>query len=232
VKSAQFAARIAEFELELARAALARTRPDEPGAPDTGRFEIRAPADGRILRVFQESEAAVPAGARLLEVGDPTDLEVEVDVLSSDAVKIRPGAKAILEHWGGDAPLTGRVRLVEPSAFTKVSALGMEEQRVNVVIDILDPPAKRGALGDALRVEARIVTWEREDVLKVPAGALFRHAGWAVYVAARGRARLRPVRVGPSDGLETQVLDGLLENESVILHPSDLVGEGVRVTRR
>jgi HlyD family secretion protein len=233
VKSAQFAAQIAEFELELAQAALVRTRPTESGVPDTGRFEIRAPIDGRILRVFQESEAAISAGIRLLEVGDPTDLEVEVDVLSSDAVKISPGAKAILEHWGGDGSLTGRVRLVEPSAFTKISALGVEEQRVNVVIDIIDPPEKRKALGDAFRVEARIVIWEGDDVLKVPAGALFHRADrWAVYVAVGGRARLRLVRAGRSDGLETQVLEGLSETDQVVIHPSDRVKEGVSIEVR
>lgn len=233
VKSAQFAARIADFELELARAALVRTRPPQPGAPDAGRFEIRAPVNGRILRVFQESETAITAGTRLLEVGDSADLEVEVDVLSADAVRIPPHARAILDEWGGNAPLHGRVRVVEPSAFTKVSALGVEEQRVNVVIAITDPPEKRRPLGDAFRVEARIVIWEREDILKVPAGAIFRNGGgWAVFVVERARASLRPIRIGHSNGLETQVLEGLKENDVVILHPGDRVKDGVSVTRR
>lgn len=230
VKAAQFAARIAEFELALTRAALVRARPPQSGTPEPGRFEIRAPADGRVLRVFQESEAAVSPGTRLLEVGDPTDLEVEVDVLSSDAVKTTPGARVVLEHWGGEAPLSGRVRLVEPSAFTKVSALGVEEQRVNVVIDIVDPLERRRTLGDAFRVEARIVVWEESDVLKVPAGALFRRGDeWAVFVIQEGRARQRPVRIGRSNGLETQVIDGLKEHDKVILYPSDRVRDGVAV---
>ncbi len=230
VRAAQFAAQIADFELELARAALVRTRPTTGGGADAGRFEIRAPVDGRILRVLQESEATIPAGTRLIEVGDPTDLEVEVDVLSNDAVKVTPGARAILEHWGGDAPLAGRVRLVEPSAFTKVSALGVEEQRVNVVIDIVDPPERRKTLGDAFRVEAKIVIWEQPDVLKVPSGSLFRSGdGWAVFVAERGRAHFRPVNIGPSNGIETQVLKGLAENDSVVLYPSDRVRDGVAV---
>jgi HlyD family secretion protein len=233
VKSAQFAARIAEFELELARAALLRTRPSPSGAVDGGRFEIRAPVDGCVLRVFQESEAAVSAGSRLLEVGNPRDLEVEVDVLSSDAVKVRPGARTVLEHWGGEEPLAGRVRLVEPSAFTKVSALGVEEQRVNVVIDIVDPPERRPTLGDAFRVEARIVVWEDPNTLKVPAGSLFRSGdGWAVFVSDHGRARLRPVKIGRTNGLETQVLGGLTVGESVVLHPSDRIRDGVAIRPR
>src|SRR5262249_3563553 len=148
---------------------------------ETERFEIRAPVPGRVLRVFQESATVVTAGLRLLELGDPADLEIEIDVLSSDAVKIAPGAKVILEHWGGDEPLRGRVRLIEPAAFLKVSALGVEEQRVWVVADFVAPPQRRKTLGDASRVEARVVIWEGDNVLKVPAGALFRHAGeWAV----------------------------------------------------
>ncbi len=232
-RAAQFAARIADFELELARAALVRTRPASAGEPDAGRFEIRAPVDGRVLRVFQESELVVSAGTRLLEVGDSTDLEVEVDVLSEDAVKVRPGAEVILEHWGGDAPLRGRVRIVEPSAFTKTSALGVDEQRVNVLIDIIDPPARRPTLGDAFRVEARIVIWEGKDVRKIPAGALFRVAGgWAVFLFERGKARLRLLRIGHDNGLETEVLDGLREGDRVILHPSDRIKDGLSVVGR
>jgi HlyD family secretion protein len=158
----------------------------------------------------------------LLELGDRSDLEVEIDVLSQDAVKIPAGAK-VLMHWGGDSPLLGRVRLVEPAGFLKISALGVEEQRVNVIVDMVDPPEKRRTLGDAFRVDARIVLWEGDNVLKVPAGALFRQGdGWALFVAAGGRARLRAVTVGRSTGLETEV----------VVHPSDKVRNGVRIAPR
>lgn len=233
VKAAQFASQIADFELALARAALIQTRPSPAGATpgDPGRFEIKAPVNGRVLRVFQESEAAIASGTRLLEVGDPTDLEIEVDVLSADAVTIRPGDRVVLEHWGGTHPLTGRVRLVEPSAFTKVSALGVEEQRVNVVLDIVDPPSRRPSLGDAFRVEARIIVWEADPTLKAPAGALFHHGdGWAVFRARNGRARLQPVQIGRGNGLETQILAGLAEHDSVILHPTDRIHDGAAIT--
>jgi HlyD family secretion protein len=233
LKAAQFAIQIADFELDLARAALTRTRPRSPGETEGWRFEILAPVSGKVLHVFQESSAVVTPGQRLLEVGDPSELEVEVDVLSSDAVKIARKAKVFLERWGGDAPLQGQVRLVEPAGFQKVSALGVEEQRVNVIIDLVDPPAKYRNLGDAYRVEARIVIWEADDVVKVPAGALFRQgADWAVFAVEGGRARLRRVEVGRSNGLETEVRVGLAEGEVVILHPSDKIQAGARVTAR
>jgi HlyD family secretion protein len=230
-KAAQFAMQIADFELEQARAALKRTRrQSSPGDLDGWRFEILAPVEGRVLRVFQESSGIVTPGQRLLEVGDPSDLEVEVDVLSGDAVKIAPGAKVFLEHWGGDAPWLGQVRLVEPSGFMKVSALGVEEQRVNAIIDFVDPPARRARLGDAYRVEARIVIWSAEDVLKVPAGALFRHADdWCLFVVEDGRARLRRVQIGRGNALETEITAGVEEGTVVILHPGDKIQDGTRV---
>src|SRR5262249_13886303 len=179
------------------------------------------------------SGTVVPAGGRLLELGDSTDLEVEIDVLSADAVKVRPGTKVIREHWGGPEPLLARVRLVEPAGFTKISALGVEEQRVWVIADFVDPPEKRLTLGDAYRVEARIVIWEEDKVLKVPAGALFRQGnGWAVFVAGNGKAALRAVRVGQSNGLETQILDGLTEEDRVVVHPSDKVKDGIAIISR
>jgi HlyD family secretion protein len=186
-----------------------------------------------VLRVHQESSAVVQPGQQLLELGDPGDLEVEVDVLSSDGVKIAPGAKVLLEHWGGDEPLLGRVRLVEPQARLKLSALGVEEQRVNVIIDLTDPPAKRRRLGDGYRVEARVVIWEGKDVLKVPAGAVFRQGeGWAVYAVAGGRAELRAIEAGKSNGLVMEVRGGLTVGERVIVHPSDRVRDGVAVLPR
>lgn len=233
LKAAQFALQIADYELELARAALTRTRPRSPGDADSWRFEIHAPVRGRVLRVFQESAAIVTPGKQLLEIGDPNDLEIEVDVLSSDAVKIAPAARVILEHWGGEKPLLGQVRLVEPSGFMKRSALGVEEQRVNVIIDFLDPPEKRRRLGDAFRVEARIVIWSANDVLKVPSGSLFRRGeDWAVFAIEEGRAQLRRVEVGRSNALETEITSGLEEGAAVILHPGDKIQPGSRVTPR
>ncbi len=227
---AEFGVQIATYEVEIARAAFLRT---QPGKMDGMQFEIRSPIDGVVLRVLQESAGIIPSGTRILELGDPNDLEVEVDVLSTDAVKIRPGARARLEHWGGEHPLAARVRLVEPAGFLKVSALGVEEQRVNVILDLLDPRERRKSLGDAFRVEARIVVWEGSDILKVPAGALFRRQDtWAVFVAEAGRARLRPVQIGPSDGLVTEVVGGLKQSEQVILHPSDKIRDGVAVIAR
>jgi HlyD family secretion protein len=233
LRAAQFAVLIAEFELEQARAALVRTQPREGSDPDAWRFDIRSPINGTVLRVFQESATVVTSGTRLLELGDPVDLECEIDVLSTDAVKIVSGAPVLLEHWGGEQPLLARVRVVEPAAFMKVSALGVEEQRVWVIADFIDPPATRQTLGDGYRVEARIVVWERDNVLKVPAGALFRHEGaWAVFAVERGRARLRAVRVGKSNGLETEMLDGLQVGDLVILYPSDRIRDGMGVVSR
>lgn len=233
LKTAQFAAQIAVFELEQARAALIRTRPPPSGSDESWRLEVRAPVDGRVLRVFQESATVVTAGTRLLELGDPADLEVEIDVLSTDAVRVRSGAPVVLEHWGGPYPLNARVRLVEPAAFTKVSALGVEEQRVYVIATLTDPPDRWRTLGDAFRVEARIVVWEAADVLKVPAGAVFPHAdGKAVFAIEDGVARLRPIRAGQSNGLESEVLDGLAAGAEVVVYPGDKVKDGRKVRPR
>lgn len=233
MRGAQFAVQVAEFELEQAKAALLRTRPRSSGEPEDMRFEIRSPIDGRVLRVFQESSTIVSPGTQLLEVGNPADLEIVIDILSPDAVRVAPGARVRLEHWGGDEPLPARVRLIEPSAFTKVSSLGVEEQRVNVIADFDCPPERYSRLGDAFRVEARIVVWESDRVLKVPAGAVFRHGdGWAVFRALRGRARLQPVEVGHSNGLETEIRGGLEEGDQIVVHPSDRVKDGVAVVAR
>ena len=194
--------------------------------------EIKAPVSGRILRVFEENARVVTAGTRLLEIGDPADLEVVIEVLSRDGAAIPPGTKVELEQWGapGASDLLARVRLVEPAAFTKVSALGVEEQRVNVVADLLTPPDQRRNVGDNFRVEARIIVWEADQALKVPAGALFRRGDqWAAFVLTGGRAQLRPVKVGRSSGTETQVLDGLKEGEEVILYPGSRIHAGQRV---
>lgn len=233
LEAAQFQERIAQFELEQAEAALARSRPAAGAPTDLARFEIKSPVSGRVLRVMHESGAPVTAGTALLEVGDPSDLEIEVDVLSADAVRIPARARVILERWGGDEPLKGEVRLVKPSGFTKISALGVEEQRVNVIADLLDPVEKRPSLGDGYRVEARIVVWEGHGVVAVPLGAAFRHDdGWAVFVVKDGRAELRPVTIGHRNQSMAEVIAGVSEGEEVVLHPSDKVRDGVRVTAR
>jgi len=236
LRSAELTVQITEFELEQARAALllAGDEDDPKTTSDDTRFPISAPIDGRVLRVFQESSTVVQAGERLLEIGDPHDLEVAVDVLSTDAVNIKPGAEVRLEHWGGGEPLNGQVRLVEPSAFTKTSALGVEEQRVWIIIDLSDPIEDRAQLGDGYRVEARITTWRGQGIIKVPAGATFRkdRTSWAVFVADGETARAREVERGQSNGIETEILAGLDPGEKVIVHPSDKIADGVKIRTR
>ena len=226
-RSAEFGRDIAKFELELAQAALIRTKPGDESAGHEWHLDVVAPIQGKILRVFQESAAVLPAGAALMEIGDPADIELEVDVLSTDAVKIAAGAKMAIEHWGGDAVLEGRVRLVEPGAFTKVSALGVEEQRVNVIGDLVSPVP--GQFGDRFRFEARIVTWQGEDALKVPMSALFRHdKDWAVFIVdAALTAHRRVIKIGHRNADEAEVLEGLAAQDRVIIFPSDRVVEGV-----
>jgi len=234
VRAAQFAERVATFELNLARAALIRTSPRSALPPEGSRLEIRSPIDGKVLRVFQESAAVVTPGTHLLEVGDPADLEIVIELLSTEAVKVSPGDRVVVERWGGPENLAARVRHVEPAGFLKVSALGVEEQRVNVIADFTDPLEKRRQLGDAFRIEARIVIWEGADVVKVPAGSLFRDPSgeWAVYALRGGRAILTPLRIGHSNGLEAEVISGLAPGDQVVLHPSDRVRAGVRIKGR
>lgn len=228
-RAAAFALQVAEFEVAQAEAVLLRGSP-AGAAVRSEPLVITSPVSGRVLRVFQESERTVPAGFALLEVGDPTDLEARIEVLSRDGVAIRPGARVQLEKWGGGEPLAGRVRVVEPAAFTKISALGVEEQRVYVIVDLADPLAQRPTLGDAYRVEARIVTWESADVLKVPSGALFQRGDtWQTYVIDGGNARKRTVQVGHTNGLETEVLAGLKAGDRVVVYPGDKIADGVRV---
>lgn len=233
LRAAEFALQVAQYELEVAKAALVRTRPHSSNEENHERLELRSPVSGRVLRVFQESARVVQPGLALIELGNPAEMEVEIDVLSPDAAAIRPGAKVLLEHWGGEQPLEARVRLVEPSGFTKISALGVEEQRVNVIADFVGPPESRGQLGDAYRVEARIVVWESPDVLKIPAGCLFRYGEkWAVYIAEGSIAKLRSVDIGKNNGIEAEVLAGLQAGDSVLMHPSDKITAGTRVAPR
>lgn len=231
--TAQAALDVQLFALERARATLVSPTETQARDGDCACIAIRAPVSGRILRVLQQSEGVVTVGTPLVEIGDPRDLEIVVDLLSTDAVRVSPGQRVIIERWGGDADLEGRVRLVEPFAFTKVSALGIEEQRVNVVIDLTSPPEDREKLAHGYQVDARIVLWEGQDTLTLPLLALFRDGDkWAVFVEADGKAELRQVKVGRRSGLQAEVLDGLAEGERVVLHPSDRVLPGVRITNR
>lgn len=222
----------AQFELERARAVLAYAAAAKGPAPaDT--LTVRTSVAAAVLKVVHESEGTVQAGAPLLEVGDPEALEVEVEVLSSQAVRIVPGAKVMFDRWGGDRPLAGAVRVVEPTGYTKISALGVEEQRVRVIADFVSPRAEWQRVGDGYRVEARFVVWEGADVLQIPASALFRHNhGWAVFVVDGGRARLRPIETGQRNGLQVQVLAGLDAGAQVIAHPDDKIADGTRVKPR
>jgi len=231
--AARFEVEAAAHRLATARAALLRARHDADGATNDQAWRILSPVDGRVLRVLQESEAVVPIGAPIVELGDPRSLEVVVDVLTGDAANIARGAPVELDLGGGTPPVLGRVRLVEPSAFTKISALGVEEQRVNVVIDFAGPPSDFQNLGDAYRVDARILVDARDDALLVPTSALFRdEGGWAVYVVEDGRARLRRIEIGPRSGLAAVVERGLDPGTRVIVYPGDLVHDGVRVAQR
>jgi HlyD family secretion protein len=228
LQSAEFGVRTAQHQLEVARAGLLQTRAGR-AAP----IPLQSPVNGVVLRLVQESAAVVPAGQPLMEVGNVDDLEIVTDLLSSAAVRVRPGQPVRIEQWGGDAPLAGRVRRVEPSGFTKISALGVEEQRVNALVDFEGPPDARRAIGDGYRVEVRIIVSAREQVLKVPTSSLFRHEGqWAIYVVEAERAIRRIVQIGERNGLEAEVTGGLSEGERIIVYPSDSVSEGVKVTPR
>ena len=231
-QAADHAVKVSRFELDMARAAVANTtRLQAGGAAE--RFQVRAPVAARVLKLLHESEGAVATGQPLLEIGNPESLEVEVEVLSTHAVKIAPGSRVILDRWGGNQPVQGMVRVVEPSGFTKISALGVEEQRVRVIADITSPRETWQRLGDGYRVEARFVLWEGADVLQLPTSALFRHGtGWAVFVVEGGRARMTPVETGQRAGLSTQLLSGLAAGAQVISHPDDMLSDGARVKPR
>jgi len=235
LRTTEAALRVKEFELETARASLIDPgNPEAPGpSADSCCIPIYAPVDGKVLQILHQSEGVVAAGTPLIEVGDPRELEVVVDLLSTDAVQVRADAEAYLENWGGDDVLAAKVRRVEPFGFTKVSALGVEEQRVNVILDITDLKEKWSLLGHGFRVETRIVTWRGDDVIRVPLGALFRDRGrQAVFVVEQGRAVLRYVEIGQVNERQAEVRDGLSEGEFVVMHPSDLVFDGVAVVAR
>jgi HlyD family secretion protein len=228
--SAKFAASVAEHDIAQSRAALARFT---PGATKSEQFEITSPVSGQVLHVLHQSEGVVNAGTPLLEVGDPRALELVADVLSQDAVQIRPGMPARIVHWGGPDPLTAKVRRVEPAAFTKTSALGVDEQRVNVLLDLDGPPERWRTLGDGFAVEIEITVWSKPNVIQVPTSALFREgSAWAVFVVDSGRARTRHVEPGHRGPLRTEVVAGLAPGDLAVVHPGAAVRDGVRVEYR
>lgn len=238
LEAAQAAIALREAELASARASLISFSESSSMAalPPAGGASIRvtAPVSGRVFRVMQESETALPAGAPILEIGDPAhDLEVVVELLSTDAVQVSAGDRVRIEKWGGPYPLNGVVERVEPRGFTKFSALGVEEQRVNAIVTLTDPLARREKLGHGYRVEARIVVWRADDALVVPASALFREGdGWAVFAVREGRARLQAIAAGRSNGLLAQVQGGLAAGEKIILYPGPSLVDGTRVKPR
>jgi HlyD family secretion protein len=226
LEAARFAEEAARHDAAQARAALTRYRSGAQGA----KWEVTSPVTGSVLKVIQKSESPVALGAPLLEIADARSLEAVVDVLSQEAVGIRPGMAARIEIGTGVAPLPALVRMVEPAAFTKISALGVEEQRVNVILDFAGPLDRIWTIGDAFRVEAHIITHRVEDAVKVPVGALFREGeGWAVFVADGKRATKRAVKVPRRSGAEAMVEDGLKPGERVIVYPSDALRDGAKI---
>jgi HlyD family secretion protein len=225
LSAAEFAAQAAASDVKVARAGLVGV--DQSAGKAWPLIELRSPVAGRVLRITEKSEHVVSAGAPILTVGEPGKLEVVADVLSTDAVKVHPGDPVLLTGWGGNYPIHARVRLVEPGGFTKVSALGVEEQRANVVCDFIDSP---GSLGDAYRVEAHIIVWSGTDVLKIPISAIFRRGQrWSTFVVSGGRAVARDVEVGHRNDAEVEILGGLAECDRVIIHPANTIVNGMRV---
>ena len=228
LRAAEFALRVAEFEREQARAALLQGESTESRL-----FEVRSPISGVVLNVFEENARPVASGTPLIEVGDPADLELEVELLSQDAVTVTPGAELWIERWGGEESLRGRVSVVEPAAYTKVSALGVEEQRVKIRADFVDPLPAGQPLGDRFRIEARVIIWNSEDVLRIPTGALFRRGGeWMTYRVINGRATLTQVTIAHNSGTHAEVVSGVSAGDPVIVHPHDIVVEGSRIRAR
>ena len=230
-RSADSRVEVAGYELQAAESVLeyAVGTTAEPAE----RIAVHSPINGRILKVVRECEGPVRTGEPLLEVGNPAALEVEVDVLSTDAVKIKPGMQVLFDRWGGDHPLEGIVRGIEPAGFTKISALGVEEQRVLVISDFTSPAGEWLRLGDGYHVEARFILWQEDNILQVPASSLFRYNnGWAVFVVEGKRARHREVKLGQRNGLAAQILEGLNAGETVINHPGEKVNEGTRIKTR
>lgn len=232
-RSSEHAIEQARAELDAARAALHYSAAN-PGRSDPGeKVAVRAPVSGRVLKVVHESEGAIVPGQALLELANARALEVEVELLSADAVRVDPGMKVLFERWGGETPLEGQVRRIEPVAFTKVSALGVEEQRVLVLVTITSPVEQWKRLGDQYRVEASFILWEADSVPLIPASALFHYGdGWATFIVENDMARRRSVQVGQRNARFAQILSGIQEGEVVITHPDDTIEDGVKVTAR
>jgi HlyD family secretion protein len=229
LRSAEFALRAAEFEVEQARATLKQIL--TPGTDGSVPLQMVAPVDGFILNVYEENARSISVGTTIMEIGDLHDLEAEIELLSSDAVAVAPGAEVSIEQWGGGTPMHGRVSLVEPGGFTKISALGVEEQRVKVRVDFIDPLPPNNKLGDRYRVEARIVTWHGDDALQIPTGALFRRSNdWMTFVVKDSTAHLQKIDIAHNNGIAAEVSSGLTQAESVILYPPDNVKDGAAVT--
>ena len=233
VKTAQASIKARESELAQAKARLVTPITAQNSGEECKCLSLFAPASGKILRVLHESEGVINAGDVLLEIGDTSDLEIVVDFLSIDAVRIKPGQKVAIEEWGGESYLNGTVNKVEPFGYTKVSSLGIEEQRVDVIIDITDSHEKWQSLGHGYQVEARVILWRDENVLKIPITSLFRNNGeWSVFVVEDNRATLKKVQIGKKNAFEAQVLAGVEKGEQVILHPSNQINEGVLIAER
>ncbi|HSM95539.1 MAG TPA: HlyD family efflux transporter periplasmic adaptor subunit [Rhizomicrobium sp.] len=228
--TAQAALRVKDSDLSAARALLIDPTGEQPAQAG---IPIIAPVSGRVLRVPRESEAVLAAGTTILEVGDSHQLEIVADLISEDAVKVREGDAATITDWGGSGALNARVRRIEPSGFTKVSALGVEEQRVNILLDFTDPPSRWSQIADGFRVLVHITVWHSPAALRVPVAAMFRQGrDWAVFTVKDGRATRTTIKVGPSNDDVADVLSGLTEGMQVVLHPSDRISEGTRVTPR
>lgn len=231
-RSANFAVEVAKYELTAAQTTLRYSAANEK-IKASEYVPIRSPINGRVLKVHHECEGVVQAGQPLLEVGDTKRLEIEIDVLSEDAVKIIPGMRVQFTRWGRDIPLEGRVRTIEPVGFTKISALGVEEQRVLVIADFVSAHEEWERLGDGYRVEARFILWEKDDVLQIPTSALFAEQGqWYVFANVDGRATKSAVKIGARNGFQAQLLDGLTVGNTVIIHPDDRILHGTRIKSR
>lgn len=225
--SAEFSVKVAEHEVRAAESALQAFQ----SARGQERISISAPVDGRLLKIHQKSEGTVQAGTPLLEIGDPKSLELKVDLLSTDAVKLVKGTQVRIKRWGSDSTLSGLVKVIEPSGYTRISALGVEEQRVPVIVEIVSPYEDWRVLGDGFRIVAEFIVWEGEEVLQVPSSSLFRtgDAEWALFIVEGGEAQLNRVDIGQQSGLYTQVVNGLEAGQRVITHPDERIEDGVAV---